>query len=46
LTWIHDNCGFTISAFDEAALQRRFDKKDRHRIQKDVFVSFLGATPE
>jgi Ca2+-binding EF-hand superfamily protein len=44
--WINDNCGFKISPHEMNALQRRFDRHDKYRIRKDVFVSFVSPAPE
>jgi hypothetical protein len=44
--WIVDNCGFVIGAHELAALQRRFDKHDKYRIQGAVFVRSVTAFPD
>lgn len=44
--WVNDNCGFKISPHEMAALQRRFDRHDKYRITKEVFVSVVSPTPE
>ena len=44
--WINDHCGFNICAHEIAALQRRFDKQDKYRIQGATFVHVVSPYPD
>lgn len=44
--WINDNCGFKVQANEMAALQRRFDRRDKYRITKEAFIAVMSPAPE
>ncbi len=44
--WVGNNCGFTIKDSCLDALQRRFSKKDKHRITREQFSELVSSSPD